>query len=283
MQGYELIDSGDEAKLERFGDKVLLRPSSVAVWRRNAGKDRWLQADAIYDSERRWTIRGQHFEKWELGFGANLKLLLRLQNNGQIGLFPDHLSYFPKLERSVDELSRALDRPLKVLNLFAYTGAATVLCLAKGCEVTHVDLAKKCLDWAKQNITHNQLAEKKFRLIPEDAITFLQREKRRGNLYDLIVADPPSFSRPSKTDSWHVDKILSEMIELSSEILSPDRGSFFITSHRTGIRPEIVYNLVLDYFGKRPKLHLESELLGLVEGEKTGRTLPAGVLVSGNY
>ncbi len=275
---YELIDSGAGARLERFGTKLLVRPSKFSVWQRRRPTIEWQNAHATYEHKRGWSFSQQSFEQWDLaGEGASLRL--RLQDNGQIGFFPEHAAYLPSLLDVLTKYSKNLGRAPRVLNLFAYTGMATVAALRAGADVTHVDLSKKVLDWARENAEANKLNSPRF--IREDALTFLDKEVRRGNTYEVVIADPPSFSRVSPKEEWTLEDVLPNLISQIAKVASPQAHAVFLTSHHFESGGHVMANLLHDAYcasGSQCRPCLETEELAIAESG-TGRVLPAGFLV----
>ena len=273
--GYSLLDSGEEQKLERFGSKVISRPSSLAIWRRRKGQDVWGKWDAQYHPDGGWAFRTKTFNEWEMDLGS-FRLELRLQNNGQLGLFPDHLNYLPDLLKAVKACGKSHPQ---VLNLFAYTGMASMALAKVGCEVCHVDLSKQALSWARRNMDINDLSSREesagVRLIPEDAVKFTERELRRGNRYDLIIADPPSFGRLGKGKSWSLDEIALQLVDNCFKLLAPKHGSLFLTCHHSVMGQEVLNNLLLDHAPEDARITTRN--LALPE-QDTKRLLPAGYL-----
>ena len=267
---YALLDSGDGEKLERFGDKILVRPSSLCVWKRRH-PDLWQTADARFQPKQGWRFRTQAVETWKYRVTELLTMILRLQTNGQIGVFPEHDLYLS----SVQEFLRTRDRQPRVLNLFAYTGMASLVCAAEGAQVTHVDMAKATIGWTRDNLKASSLPDDKVRFVVEDAISYIGREKRRNSVYDLIIADPPSFSRTSKKDSWDLDQILSSLVADCCGLLDP-LGMMVLTSHALESGAEVLGNLVRDNLGDG--VGLKTGLLTLKERD-TERRLPASAVV----
>ena len=258
--GYKLLDSGDGRKFEQFGQLKLIRPASTAIWRPR--KKNW-QADSEYIPKQGWNknVSGSH----KIKCINDIELDINLQNNGQIGIFPEHQSYLSDLSPVAN--SRAL-------NLFAYTGLATCYLASQGMDVTHVDISKKCLDWANDNIQHNQLG-KNVRLIKEDSLAFLSKEAKRGNKYDLIILDPPSFSRVSKNKTWDLEKVLPEFIETLAKVVNANFTICFSSHLHQGFN-EIVGNLFLDQLGD--DIAIESRSLTISEAN-SARKLPASNLI----
>ncbi len=275
---YELLDSGDGKKLERYGEMILSRPSSVAVWERKT--DLWKKADAEYvikaGRPEGWKFRGRSFETWEMPSSIALSFRLRLQKNGQIGIFPEHSTYLGQVGRSLHALQSKKITP-RVLNLFAYTGMASMFCAKNGAEVAHIDKSKAVLSWARENLELNSI--KGVRLIPEDALTFLQREKKRGNTYHIVIADPVNFSRTSTGGSWDLDQAVIELVRAIADVMTKD-AVLFLTCHQSYGFAETVNNILIDY-EKLKKSSLNQMPLNIME-YSTKRQLPAGQLLYGS-
>jgi 23S rRNA (cytosine1962-C5)-methyltransferase len=278
FEGYTLLDSGEGRKLEQFGSTIIDRPSSLSTWRRRERASVWEDADASYNPPDRWEISGKRFQTWEATV-AGVRLELELMSNGQVGIFPEHALYLPKVKAIAERLSDKGARPLKILNLFAYTGLATCYCAAiPYATVTHVDLAKRAIEWAKKNASLNEIPEDKIRWIVDDALGFMAREQRKGNLYDIIIIDPPSFSRVSKNNSWTLEEKAPDIVELMLSVLDPKAGAVFFTNHSTASTSDVVRNISLDmYDDKGVEISIES--LSLKE-KNTSRLLPAGSLIT---
>lgn len=275
--GYELLDSGAGKKLERFGDKRIIRPSSLCIWNRRLAEADWKSADAEYDHKAGWKFRAQKFEEWDCTCDG-FTLRLRTQDNGQVGFFPEHSLYMPKLEQVVRTISGLRTRPARVLNLFAYTGMASIVVAKAGGHVTHVDLSKKALDWASINFGLNSAPAGAYRLIREDAGEFVERESRRGNKYDIIITDPPSFSRVTAKKTWQLEEVIVPMTRALTAILESDRAALFFTCHHADVTGPTVSNLLFDFL---PTGTVQCEQTALTLRElKSGRVLPAGSLVS---
>lgn len=277
IPGYTLLDSGDGRKLERFGELVIDRPSSLSSWRRrNPGI--WESADAAYLPPDRWQHSTKPFSSWTAQV-AGVSLELELMSNGQLGIFPEHALYLPKIAHSFESLKKFRSEPLRVLNLFAYTGLATAFCVQHdGVFVTHVDLAKRAIDWAKHNVELNCKATDRVRWIVDDALTFMSREARKGNAYDIIIIDPPSFSRVSKNNSWTLEDKIPDIMNLVLDVLAPEAGVVFLTNHSAASTSDVARNIALDRFNDQG-VRIEIEPLSLKEAD-TDRLLPAGSLIT---
>lgn len=262
---YELIDSGAEKRWERFGDVVLVRPSRLAIWKPALKNTPY---DAEFVHEKGWTLKNKNLDAWVIKEGE-LSLKLRLQDNGQIGLFPEHASYLPKIGEALS--GRATPR---VLNLFAYTGLATCYAAQHGANVTHVDISKKVLDWCTENLAINNISKESYRFIREDALAFLRKEASRGNSYDMVICDPPSFSRLSAKDTWNLEEVLGEIVQLCVKVLKEKKGALFLTNHHYESGGHVLANLVREH--TKASVNVEELLL---PQKDSAVVLPAGFLV----
>ena len=261
-----LEDSGNGERLERFGKHLIRRPSSVAIWNRRLDRKTWDSADAIFVPQKGWNFSQKPVDEWPIEL-AGLSLKLRPQENGQIGLFPEHLTYFEEMSLSLETLKSKLNRAPRVLNLFAYTGAASLWCAQHGCEVTHIELSKKVLSWAKENQDLNQNMPGSIRFIPEDTLTFVEREIRRESFYDLIIADPPSFSRLSKSQSWDLEEVAIPLVRSLTKVLNAP-GTVFITSHHPALDAYAFENLFRDSELRAPSFRSSDLTLVEQNGER---------------
>jgi 23S rRNA (cytosine1962-C5)-methyltransferase len=277
ITGYTLLDSGAGRKLERFGDTIIDRPSSLSTWRRRQPKTTWDDANATYHPPDRWERSGHPFSTWKAAI-AGVTFELELMSNGQVGLFPEHAMYLPEVGTAITSLSKGLERPIQVLNLFAYTGFATCYCAGlPNVQVTHVDLAKRAIERAKHNASLNSIAHDRVRWIVDDALAFMAREARKGNRYDVVIIDPPSFSRVSKQNTWTLDDKAPEIVSLVLSILHPERGVVYFTNHSSASTSDVARNIALDTFSDR-NVTIEIKSLALAE-EFSPRRLPAGALI----
>jgi 23S rRNA (cytosine1962-C5)-methyltransferase len=277
IPGYTLIDSGAGRKLERFGETILDRPSSLSTWHRRQPANAWDAAHARYLPPDRWEHSKHPFTTCRANI-AGVTLELELMSNGQVGLFPEHAMYLADVGTAIRSLSKGIQRPLQVLNLFAYTGLATCYCAGlPNCQVTHVDLAKRAIERAKHNAALNSIAHNQVRWIVDDALSFMAREARKGNRYDVVIIDPPSFSRVSKQNSWTLDEKAPEIVSLVLSVLHPERGVVYFTNHSSASTSDVARNIALDTFSDRA-VTIEIKSLALAE-EFSPRRLPAGSLI----
>lgn len=226
---YKFLDSGGGRRLEQFGETILARPSSLALWQVGATK-LWDEAHAEYVPGEGW--RGSLLKEWPVIIDG-ISLLVRPQDNGQVGVFPEHNAITAPLLASLGSGGT-------LLNLFAYTGLASLVAAKAGAEVTHVDSAKPALDWTRDNLARNNLSG--VRLIPDDALVFLERDVRRGKKYRVVLADPPNFSRLGKK-SWDLDQIAPQLLELIVKVAEPG-GTIIFSSHHPALHAIAVLNLI---------------------------------------
>lgn len=233
MFDYELVDFGMGRKLERFGPYLLDRPCPAADGVGLAPPGRWREASARFErtvsEQGNWTSLQPMPEHWPIRCGG-LKLELKRTPFGHVGIFPEQTANWAWLERQVLRL-RGDAQPIRVLNLFAYTGAATLTAAAAGAEVVHVDAAKNVVTWARRNAELSQLADRPIRWIVEDARKFVAREARRGNRYDAIVLDPPSYGHGPGGQSWRMEDHLDELLRGCLDLASPEPRFFLCTAH----------------------------------------------------
>lgn len=258
---YELIDAASGERLERWGDILLIRPDPQVIW--SGKKDGlWKQAHAIYH---RSNSGGGYWEKlrtvpdvWSISYN---KLTFRLKPMGfkHTGLFPEQAVNWSL----ADELIRKENREVNVLNLFAYTGGATVACLNAGAKVTHVDASKGMVQWAKENASFSGLAEKPVRWLVDDCMKFVKREIRRGNRYDAIIMDPPSYGRGPNGEVWKLEQQLSELLDDTSKLLSDNALFFFLNTYTGGLSPTILNYMMREKLSVKNKENIFTEEIGI--------------------
>ncbi len=270
---YELLDTSDGERLERWGRYILIRPDPQIIWRNVACHPAWKRADGIYRRSEtgggRW-VKNNLPESWNISYGK-LRFVLRPMGFKHTGLFPEQAANWDWFS----DLIRRANRPVKVLNLFAYTGGATVAAAAAGASVVHVDAAKGMVAQAKENASLSGLSEAPIRYIVDDCKKFVEREIRRGNRYDGIIMDPPSYGRGPSGEIWKLEENINGLIALAASVLSDNPLFFLINSYTTGLSPLTMRYLlelnVRSRFGGR----IESEELALRVAQ-TGAYLPCG-------
>ena len=270
---YELLDSGGEEKLERYGDVLLSRPDPQALWPKLLEAGEWAKAQGRYvrdGKEGKWEVKNNLPKEWPLSFGG-LTFLIRPTSFKHTGLFPEQLSNWDWMRKTIEHA----DRPVAVLNLFGYTGGATLAAAQAGASVTHVDASKTAVAWARENAVASGLSEKPIRWITEDVLLFVKREIKRGSRYDAIVMDPPAFGHGPDGELWKIEEDLLPLIELCTQLLSEDPLCVIMNGYAAGYSPvAFVYNL--EPLAK--KLGGEIEYGDLTIEEKgSGRQLPCGI------
>jgi len=243
---YEIIDASDGEKLERWGNYILRRPEPQAIWPRSRNDAVWEKADAYYQPGKSgkgvWKFKNSVPEQWIISY-RELKFYVEPTGAKQTGLFPEQAVNWNWLINKIKSASR----PVKVLNLFAYTGGATVAAAYGGAEVCHVDAAKGMVNWAKENLALSGLGDRPVRFITDDVMKFVKREIRRGKQYDGIIMDPPSFGRGPKGEIWKIEETLCPLVETCIQVLSPNPLFFLINSYTTGFSPGIIKNILSIY------------------------------------
>jgi len=272
FNGYELLDSGEHMKLERFGAYTLARPDTQAIWKKQK-PELWEKADAEFvwnGGKGSWKMNTELPEAWDVSYG-DLTFISKLGNFKHTGIFPEQE---PNWAWSKEKIG-ALTKP-NVLNLFGYTGAASVVASAAGAAVTHVDSSKSSIGWCKENAAKSGIADDAIRFILEDARGFCKREARRGAKYEGIILDPPAFGRGAKDEVWKIEEDLIPLIETLSELLSPQKGSFFLLNgYAAGYSPLSFKQLVESIF---PGVSVEFGELRLPE-TNSERAIPEGMYV----
>ena len=272
-QDYELLDASSGERLERWGDIVLIRPDPQVIWKTPKGKI-WKTADAKYERSNtgggKWTVMKPIPDVWSVGY-RELKFNIKTMGFKHTGLFPEQAVNWDL----ISELIRNANRPVKVLNMFAYTGGATVSALAAGSSVTHVDASKGMTAWAKENAVISGVADKSVRWLVDDCAKFAQREIRRGNKYDIIIMDPPSYGRGPGGEVWKLEDEIYPLVETCSKLLSDDAIAFLINSYTTGLSPAIMSYILGSVISKYRGGKTDSDEIGL-KATESGLVLPCG-------
>lgn len=271
---YELLDCSSGERLERWGNVTLIRPDPQVIWKTPKKHPAWRRADAVYHRSSsgggNWEIKNKIPSFWSIGYG-DLNFNVKTMGFKHTGIFPEQAvnwDYTAKLIKNAG-------RPVKVLNLFAYTGGATVACLKAGAEVVHVDASKGMVQWAKENAVASGVADRKVRWIVDDCVKFVQREIRRGNKYDIIIMDPPSYGRGPGGEIWKLENEVYSFVELCSQVLSNNPIMVLINSYTTGLSPAVMQYILGALI--KPKFGgvAESDEIGLPVTQ-TGMILPCG-------
>ena len=270
---YELLDSSSGEKLERWGDIILIRPDPQIIWKTEKKHPLWRDAHARYI---RSNSGGGHWERyknvpdvWSVKYN-DLVFNLKPMGFKHTGLFPEQAVNWSLMS----ELIKG-KKDVKVLNLFGYTGAATLACAAAGAQVTHVDASKGVVLWAKDNAVASGLDDKPIRWLVDDCIKFVRREIRRGNKYDGIVMDPPSYGRGPNGEIWKLEEQIYELLELCDQLLSDKPLFFLLNSYTTGLSPCVMKYLVTSVISSKRGGTVECDEIGL-SVTSTGLALPCG-------
>ena len=269
---YELLDASDGERLERWGDIILIRPDPQVLWSTPRKHPLWKQAHARYLRSKTGGGQWQRFrpipEDWEIGYGS-LRFHLKPMGFKHTGLFPEQAVNWDWMQEKI----RTAGRPIKVLNLFGYTGAATLACVAAGAHVTHVDAAKGMVAWGRENAVASGLSDKPMRWLVDDCLKFVQREQRRGSRYDAILMDPPSYGRGPGGEVWKLEEQIYPFVTECVKILSDKPLFVLINSYTTGLSPSVMRYILGSLVPKQGRLSADE--IGLpVTG--SGMTLPCG-------
>lgn len=275
-EDYELIDASSGQKLERWGKVYLLRPDPMVVWDNGDLLEKYHgKIDAVYYRNNKG---GGHWDNlrnvpgsWKINY-KNLTFNIKQMGFKHTGLFPEQAVNW---EFMMNKIKKA-NRKIKVLNLFAYTGGASVSCVAAGAHVTHVDSSRGMVDWCKENISSSNLPNTEIRYIVDDVVKFVQREIRRGNHYDAIVMDPPSYGRGTNGEVWDIEKNLNYLVKLCCEVLSDDPLFFLINSYTTGLSSTVLSNILSLTVNEKFKGKITSGEVG-IPVKNSDLVLPCGI------
>lgn len=272
---YKLLDMAGGMKLESWNGIILSRPDPQIIWNEKSYPELWKNVNATYHRSKSgggtWEYNKNTKERWTVSY-KDLTFNIKLMGFKHTGLFPEQAVNWDYM---IDKIKKE-DRKIKVLNLFAYTGGATVACAFAGADVVHVDSSRGMVDWAKENIKSSNLEDKFVRFIVDDCIKFVQREIRRGNKYDAIIMDPPSFGRGANKEVWNIEDSLYELVNLCSEVLSDNPLFFLINSYTTGLSPKVLENILSLTIDKKCKGTITSGEIGLPM-ENSNLVLPCGI------
>lgn len=271
-EGYELLDSGKESKLERVGDYILVRPSPQAVWSPSLPEAKWQEADATYIRSStgggEWEFRRKLPERWEIDH-SGLKFIIKTTGFGHLGLFPEQENNWGWIEEKIISAGR----PVSVLNLFAYTGGSTLAAARAGASVCHLDASKGVVDWARENAALSGFGDRPVRWIVDDVEKFVKKEIKRERRYDAIILDPPSFGRGSKGEVWTIEEGLLRLLGECRELLSDAPLFILLSCHSPGFTPLVLQNLLAEMMKGYSGVLSCGEM---VIPETTGKLLPSG-------
>ncbi len=273
-ESYKLLDASGGEKLERWGKTTLIRPDPQIIWNTEKDERLWNGADARYLRSSAgggsWEMRKAVPKSWEIEYG-DLRFKIGPTGFKHTGLFPEQAVNWDYMSEKI----KGAGREVSVLNLFAYTGGATLACAAAGAKVCHVDAAKGMVDWARENAALSGLSARPIRWIVDDCVKFLKREIRRGNKYDGIIMDPPSYGRGPGGEVWKLEDNIYELLEICVEALSDKPLFFLLNSYTAGLSAGVMEYLVGETIGKRFDGRVWSSEIGL-RVEKSGGVLPCG-------
>ena len=262
---YEVLDTSAGEKLERWGDYILVRPDPQVIWNTPHKVREWKQKNGHYHRSNKGGGQWEFFdlpEQWEISYG-NLKFHLKPFHFKHTGLFPEQAVNWEWSGNLIREAKKKNPgKEIKVLNLFAYTGGATVACADAGAAVTHVDASKGMVTWAKENAAASGLANAPIRYLVDDCVKFVEREIRRGNHYDAIIMDPPSYGRGPKGEIWKIEEKIFPLVQLCTKVLADKPLFFLINSYTTGLQPAVLSYML--------NLEIKSRFGGTVEADEIG-------------
>lgn len=271
---YCLIDTSEGERLERWGEIILIRPDPQIIWKNPDPAPEWKSAHAVYHRSRSgggsWEYRKRFPESQQIRYG-DLTFLVKPTGFKHMGLFPEQAVNWDYCAK----LIRGESRKINVLNLFAYTGGATLACANAGASVCHLDAVKGMVDWAKENARLSRLSEKPIRWITDDAMKFLGREVRRGNRYDGIILDPPSYGRGTNGEMWKLEDCIHGLMERCTEVLSDKPLFLLLNSYTTGLSPTVMAYLLQMTVGNKYKIKVNAEEIALPV-KQTGLAIPCG-------
>lgn len=268
-KNYSLLDSGDGQKLEQVGPFLIVRPAPLALWPKTLSESEWAKADASFSREENigWRFKTRLPEFWEVIAGG-LTLKVELTSFGHFGFFPEHLFLWEQLAQKVSTGD-------SVLNLFAYTGAATAALAQKGASLCHLDASKTSVAWARENVFLNHLEKAPIRWIVDDVFKFLKREEKRGAQYDGIILDPPSFGRGKRQEVFKIETAIVPLLTLAEKLLKKNAKFLAFSCHTPGFTPQLLNNFLKPLCQKRGGKISSGELLTLPQNEAV-YALPSG-------
>ncbi len=272
-QDYTILDCGNGEKVEQWGPHILVRPDPQAIWPKDGACHAWKTADATYRRSSsgggEWSIKKLP-QQWAIQY-RELTFNLKPMSFKHTGLFPEQAANWD----FIDQMVRGAGRPVSVLNLFAYTGGATLAAAAAGASVCHVDASKGMVAWARENAASSGLADRPIRWIVDDCKKFVEREIRRGKSYDAIILDPPSYGRGPSGETWKIEEDVADFVALTSKLLSENPLFMLISSYSTGLAPSVMTYLLGITAARRARGSIEAQELGLPV-QSTGLILPCG-------
>lgn len=277
-EDYELLDCSCGERLERWGRVTLIRPDPQVIWQTEKKHPLWHKADAVYHRSNtgggHWEVRGKVPDRWEIGY-KDLVFNVKTMGFKHTGVFPEQAVNWDYVRTLIEKANR----PVRVLNLFSYTGAATVSALRAGAQVVHVDASKGMVQWAKENAQSSGVIDRPVRWIVDDCVKFVQREIRRGNHYDILIMDPPSYGRGPGGEVWKLENEIYSFVELCRGVLSENPIAVLLNSYTTGLSPAVMQYILSSVLSPTFGGHTESDEIGLPV-TSSGLVLPCGATAS---
>lgn len=271
---YELLDCSCGERLERWGRVTLIRPDPQVIWQTEKKHPLWRKADAVYHRSNtgggHWEVRGKVPDRWEIGY-KDLVFNVKTMGFKHTGVFPEQAVNWDYVRALIENANR----PVRVLNLFSYTGAATVSALKAGAQVVHVDASRGMVQWAKENAQSSGVIDRPVRWIVDDCVKFVQREIRRGNRYDIVIMDPPSYGRGPGGEVWKLENEIYNFVELCRGVLSESPIAVLLNSYTTGLSPAVMQYILSSVLSPTFGGHTESDEIGLPV-TSSGLVLPCG-------
>ena len=259
---YEILDMADGEKLERWGNIILIRPDPQIIWKEKSYPEKWKNANAKYNRSNtgggNWNFIKPLPKSWQIKY-KDLTFNIKPMGFKHTGIFPEQAVNWDWMMSKIKNSAR----DIKVLNLFAYTGGASVACLKAGASVCHVDSSKGMCEWAKENVASSGLSDRPIRFLVDDVVKFVNREIRRGHKYDAIIMDPPSYGRGTNGEVWKFEDNIAELVKLCMNVLSDKPLFFLINSYTTGISSQVLENLLRMNISKKAKGKFSHGELGL--------------------
>lgn len=269
-QDYEILDMANGEKLEKWGKYMLVRPDPQIIWNKKTYANKWKEANAVYNRSKTgggsWNYKTKLPDAWKIKY-KDLTFNIKLMGFKHTGLFPEQAVNWDWMMEKIKNAKREI----KVLNLFAYTGGASVACLHAGASVCHVDSSKGMVAWAKENVISSGLQDRKIRYIVDDVVKFVEREIRRGNTYDAIIMDPPSYGRGANGEVWQFEDSINNLVELCMKVLSDNPLFFLINSYTTGISSTVLSNIL--------KLNMNDKYKGKITSGEIGLPMKGSELI----
>ena len=271
---YRLLDATDGSKLESWGGHILVRPDPQIIWKSPQYSDKWAKADAVYHRSTKgggaWDYKRKLPESWNISYN-DLRFVIKPTGFKHTGLFPEQAVNWELMS----SLIKNAGREINVLNLFAYTGGATLACAAAGAKVAHVDASKGMVSWARDNAKASGLEDKPVRWLIDDCEKFVRREIKRGRRYEAVVMDPPSYGRGPGGEVWKQEDCVYDLVKLCAGVLSDKPLFFLLNSYTTGLSPSVMAYILGDVIGKKYGGDVSADEIGLPV-ESTGMVLPCG-------